>query len=83
MMVIENADRVRVALGLKSSFFTMLKETGPAGQLQRVTFNGNGWGHGLGMSQWGAYGMAHQGHGYRDILHYYYRGVTLEANYGL
>jgi len=81
-MVIENADQVRRALGLRSSLFTMQKETDPAGRLQQVTFHGNGWGHGLGMAQWGAYGMAKQGWCYRDILHHYYKGVTLEGNYG-
>ena len=38
---------------------------------------GNGWGHGVGMSQWGAYGQALQGRGYRRILAHYYRGTTL------
>jgi stage II sporulation protein D len=38
---------------------------------------GNGWGHGVGMSQWGAYGQALQGRGYRRILAHYYRGTTI------
>lgn len=40
-------------------------------------FDGKGWGHGVGMSQWGAYGMAKAGKGYRDILVYYYQGSTI------
>ena len=40
-------------------------------------FNGRGWGHGVGMSQWGAYNMARLGYSYRDILNYYYHNTTL------
>lgn len=43
----------------------------------RYTFIGNGYGHGLGMSQWGARGWAEQGKDYREILSYYYEGTTL------
>ncbi len=35
-------------------------------------FSGRGWGHGVGMSQWGAYNMAQQGYTYRQILDFYY-----------
>jgi stage II sporulation protein D len=38
---------------------------------------GSGWGHGVGMSQWGAQGKALKGVGYRDILGFYYQGTTL------
>jgi len=38
---------------------------------------GGGWGHGVGMSQWGAYGQAKAGRDYRAILGHYYRGTTL------
>ena len=40
-------------------------------------FVGSGWGHGVGMSQWGARGMAELGHNYREILAHYYRGIWL------
>lgn len=39
---------------------------------------GSGWGHGLGMSQWGAKAMADKGFLYTDILDFYYTGTTLE-----
>lgn len=39
------------------------------------TITGRGWGHGIGMSQWGAYGLAKHGRGYKAILRHYYRGV--------
>lgn len=77
-----NADRVRILLGLRSALFTMKKEFSSEGELVGVTFSGNGWGHGLGMSQWGALGLAKQGYNYRQILQYYYTGVELVGNYG-
>jgi stage II sporulation protein D len=42
-----------------------------------VTFAGRGWGHGVGMSQWGAHGLALRGANYADILAHYYRGVEI------
>lgn len=44
----------------------------------RFIFNGRGWGHGLGMSQWGAKGMAEAGYSYADILQYYYQGAVVQ-----
>jgi len=40
-------------------------------------FNGRGWGHGVGMSQWGAYNMAKQGYSYEQILYYYYKNSVI------
>ncbi len=42
-----------------------------------VTVIGRGWGHGVGMSQWGAHGLAARGAGYLDILTHYYSGVQV------
>ncbi|MDR7562994.1 MAG: SpoIID/LytB domain-containing protein [Armatimonadota bacterium] len=44
---------------------------------QNVVFEGSGWGHGVGLSQWGARGMALAGSPYDRILRHYYRGVEL------
>jgi stage II sporulation protein D len=41
-------------------------------------FDGRGWGHGLGMSQWGAKKMAELGYTYKEILEYYYTGTKVE-----
>jgi stage II sporulation protein D len=41
--------------------------------------SGRGFGHGVGMSQWGAYAMALRGSGYAEILRHYYRGAELSA----
>lgn len=38
---------------------------------------GRGFGHGVGMSQWGAHGLANRGQSYEQILHHYYRGTEL------
>ena len=41
------------------------------------TITGSGYGHNVGMSQWGAYAMANLGRRYREILQFYYTGVTI------
>lgn len=41
-------------------------------------FTGKGWGHNIGMPQWGARNMAEAGKTYQEILTYYYTGVTVE-----
>lgn len=41
------------------------------------TFTGSGWGHSVGMSQWGAYAMAQQGFTYEEILKFYYTGISI------
>jgi stage II sporulation protein D len=43
----------------------------------RVLFDGIGYGHGVGMSQWGAQGMAVRGYSYREILEFYYPNTIL------
>lgn len=43
-----------------------------------IIFNGKGWGHGIGMSQWGAKKMADEGFNYEQILNYYYTGTKVE-----
>jgi stage II sporulation protein D len=44
------------------------------------TFYGSGWGHGLGMSQWGAYGLAKQGWGYAGILTHFYSSTRVSID---
>jgi len=57
---------------LKSSYFT-LKQEG-----DKIIITTKGYGHGVGMSQYGAYAMALQGYNYKEILKYYYQGVEIE-----
>ncbi len=42
-----------------------------------ISVAGNGFGHGIGMSQWGARGMAERGEAYTDILTHFYKGIRL------
>lgn len=70
-----SAPRFRIALDstrLKSAMLTSVSyENG------RVVFEGKGYGHGVGMSQWGAYGMAENGSTYKEIIDHYFRGLHL------
>jgi stage II sporulation protein D len=52
-----------------------LPAAAPAGTV--FLLDGRGWGHGVGMSQWGAEGYARHGWGYRRILAHYYRHTTI------
>jgi stage II sporulation protein D len=56
-----------------------LAAPGSAGAAAMVLVDGRGWGHGIGMSQWGAQGFALQGRGHRAILQHYYLGTTIGA----
>ena len=50
-----------------------------AGAQRDFTFTGGGWGHGVGMSQWGARGLAANGRNHQQILTHYYSGTTVGA----
>src|SRR3954469_13556181 len=54
----------------------------PAGAAERWSMRGAGWGHGIGMSQYGAYGYAKHGTGYRDILGHYYTDTSVQQRAG-
>jgi stage II sporulation protein D len=69
---------VRWTLDLPDTLFTSRRLT-PANGKAGWQFSGRGWGHGVGLCQVGAYGMARRGHGYRAILAHYYSGATLSA----
>jgi stage II sporulation protein D len=62
---------IRTALKLRSLRFTVTPS--PEG----FVFKGRGYGHALGMSQWGAYKLAERGMKYSSILSHYYQGVEL------
>ncbi len=57
------------------------KTTQTAGDSNTYTFSGEGWGHGVGMSQYGAKGMADAGFSFDEILTHYYTGTHLELAY--
>lgn len=58
---------------LKSERFTVTLDA----ESQSLVFKGIGYGHGVGMSQWGAEGMAKKGYDYKDIIAFYYPETTL------
>jgi stage II sporulation protein D len=70
---------VRRLLDLRESLMVLSPQRDPAGRLEAVVFTGKGWGHGVGLCQVGAYGMALRGANYREILAHYYRGARLQG----
>ncbi|MBI5525389.1 MAG: SpoIID/LytB domain-containing protein [Deltaproteobacteria bacterium] len=68
--------------GLKSGMFALSIERGADGWPVRFAFRGGGWGHGVGMCQTGAIGMAEAGLDYRAILRHYYSGADIANVYG-
>jgi stage II sporulation protein D len=47
----------------------------------KVVFSGKGWGHGVGLCQWGAFGMSRKGYDYKEILAFYYPGSRVAKIY--
>lgn len=79
-----SGETIRKALDLKSTKFKILptyEPTAAKGKAnlapQSFQVQGNGYGHGLGMSQWGAYNLARKGYDYRQIVLYYYKNTAL------
>lgn len=70
----------RLLGGLKSTLFAVTP-VGPAGAPTAFRFRGAGFGHGVGMDQVGAIGMAEAGKRHADILRHYYRGTHLHRLY--
>jgi len=70
-----SGNQFRMALGpnlIRSTYFKMKEKR------RRVEFKGKGWGHGVGMCQWGAKGMAEKGYNYKEILKHYYPNVKIK-----
>jgi stage II sporulation protein D len=62
---------------LNSTYFSVQTESRRDGSLARLVVKGNGYGHGIGMCQWGAIGRARAGQSARAILATYYPGTTV------
>src|SRR5436190_7479174 len=73
--------RLRTLLGLRDSLFSFDIERNAQGEVLGMMFYGRGWGHGVGMCQVGAYGMALEGATYEEILKKYYKGIDLKKLY--
>jgi stage II sporulation protein D len=70
---------LRVKLGIAVVLVSAVGAAGAASARAGTALivTGHGWGHGVGMSQWGAYGYARHGWKYRRILSHYYPGTKL------
>lgn len=73
--------RIRSVLGLREQLFVIDREYDDSGRITSFVFSGRGWGHGVGMCQVGAYGLAKQGWSYEQILKAYYTGIELTRMY--
>lgn len=73
--------RIRSALGLREQLFVIDREYNDDGRVAEFVFIGRGWGHGVGMCQVGAYGLAKQGFTAEQIIKTYYTGVELTKMY--
>jgi SpoIID/LytB domain protein len=84
-------DKIRRALRKGSNCNSILPSTcfdldikrDQEGSILQITATGRGNGHGVGMCQIGAIGMARKGYSYSDILGFYYSGVEFTLDYGL
>ncbi len=70
--VLFNASDVVKKLNIKSNYFEMTEDN------DNIYITTKGYGHGVGMSQYGAQAMALNGYNYKDILKHYYQGVELK-----
>lgn len=67
-----SGEEIRIKLGLRSNYFNIIQIN------QIIVINTKGYGHGVGLSQYGAEAMALKGYKYDEILKYYYTDVDLK-----
>lgn len=72
--------KIRSALRLNEQLFVINKRYSGS-TVTGYTFTGRGWGHGVGMCQYGAFGLAKMGVKYDEIVRHYYSGVDLTKMY--
>jgi stage II sporulation protein D len=73
--------RIRSALELREQLFVIDRALDEEGRVRAFRLSGRGWGHGVGMCQVGAFGMARAGMTYDKILKSYYTGIQLSKLY--
>jgi stage II sporulation protein D len=73
--------RIRRVLGLSETLFVIDREYDQEGGITHFTFFGKGLGHGVGLCQVGAFGMALAGADYKKILQKYYHGIKITKSY--
>ncbi len=72
-----NAPTLRLAIGGEAMRSTLLDQVEMRGD--SIFMKGRGYGHGVGMSQWGAWIMAQRGKSADDIVKYYYKGINVQS----
>ncbi len=72
--------KIRSALRLPEQLFVINKRYA-GNSVSSYIFTGRGWGHGVGMCQYGAFGLAKMGVKYDEIIKHYYTGVELTQSY--
>jgi SpoIID/LytB domain protein len=74
-------NQIRFALGIRSNLIVDLKtEKDRKGNITEVSVKGKGWGHGVGLCQFGAVELALKGYSYERILKHYYQDIDLKRN---
>ncbi|HVG35790.1 MAG TPA: SpoIID/LytB domain-containing protein [Pyrinomonadaceae bacterium] len=73
--------RIRSALGLREQLFVIERRYDETGRVVGFNMRGRGWGHGVGMCQVGAYGLARAGLPFDKILKAYYTGIEVTRLY--
>ncbi|MCK4646192.1 MAG: SpoIID/LytB domain-containing protein [Candidatus Aminicenantes bacterium] len=73
--------RIRRVLNLKETLFVIDREYDGEGNITHFIFCGRGLGHGVGLCQVGAFGMAQAGAVYKEILKKYYKGIKIKKIY--
>ncbi len=78
--VVTNPQYALTGNGLEEMVYETIEVEVPTEGYASYTFNGHGWGHLVGMSQWGAYSMAVEGYTYKDILNFYFTDIEIKEN---
>jgi stage II sporulation protein D len=73
--------KIRSAFRFKEQLFVLNKRYDSSGRVISYSFTGRGWGHGVGMCQYGAFGLGKMGVKYDAILKHYYTGIELTKSY--
>ena len=71
--------RHKRSLAIVAAAAALLASLPAAASTEPVVFEGSGWGHGVGMSQYGSRAMARAGHDAREIIEHYFTGTTVAS----
>ena len=77
--VVSGSDMYKYVKGIKSFCFSITCKNSRSKKRRRFVIEGKGFGHHMGLCQWGARDMVKHGHGYLSILSFYYPGTTVKV----